>query len=430
MAYFNHAFKKTFLGTGGNGTVNGLTLQHGFLNQAGQATIALNTGGVGTYGVFDAKTQLSINSVSSGDCCKFFIGGASVLAHDKIGPFHGGYTETNKSKTINPKYVSGFWYVEPCEPTAAVVHVGNTNYTSLLVPVDPKCCFEFLCGETYYLRIDVKGSPALRFANHNLYRTFQADGGCCADPTPDPVDSTLIMIQWANQIVNDPYLQAFIKPIVFDQDGDPWFATAADAVAGGWAATQIWDNYVSPGFQAGHCAGIRMQGAYVETKFGNCSFEVTDHYEVEPIKILASLVDLNGDPCTFEGICVHVECEGKQGEGFGETAVRDLILSESYRQNHFATDKRIQEITQGDQILNALNRNALYGRYYILHSVPRFNNPTGVFDNDQYLLEIIVNERSTTFEDLINTNLECAGCDELVYHKCNTCELEDLPEEP
>jgi len=25
----------------------------------------------------------------------------------------------------------------------------------------------------------------------------------------------------------------------------------------------------------------------------------------------------------------------------------------------------------------------------ILHSIPRYNNPTGTFDNDQYLLEIV-----------------------------------------
>jgi hypothetical protein len=35
-------------------------------------------------------------------------------------------------------------------------------------------------------------------------------------------------------------------------------------------------------------------------------------------------------------------------------------------------------------------RNSLYNKLCILHSVPRFNNPTGVFDNDQYLIEIAV----------------------------------------
>jgi hypothetical protein len=40
--------------------------------------------------------------------------------------------------------------------------------------------------------------------------------------------------------------------------------------------------------------------------------------------------------------------------------------------------------------MSLANRNALYNKFCILHSVPRFNNPSGVFDNDQYLIEIAV----------------------------------------
>ena len=70
----------------------------------------------------------------------------------------------------------------------------------------------------------------------------------------------------------------------------------------------------------------------------------------------------------------------------------DVILSESYRQNHFSTDFRIREITQGYDILNAagVSRLGLYDRIYLQHNVPRLYNPTGTFDNDQYLLEIVV----------------------------------------
>ena len=80
---------------------------------------------------------------------------------------------------------------------------------------------------------------------------------------------------------------------------------------------------------------------------------------------------------------------GKQGEGFGETVVRDLILSEMYRQNYWNDDPRIREITLGGAPLDVISRTGTYGRFYVLHSVPRFNNPTGTFDNDQYLLELV-----------------------------------------
>ena len=111
----------------------------------------------------------------------------------------------------------------------------------------------------------------------------------------------------------------------------------------------------------GACAGMIFNGAYVDTKFGDCTFQLTDFYEVEPVKLYVSEVDLNGDPCTFDGICVVKECQSRQANGLGETMLRELTLSESYRQNFFATDLRIREITQGNQIVEAIDRNALYG---------------------------------------------------------------------
>ena len=222
------------------------------------------------------------------------------------------------------------------------------------------------------------------------------NSGCCADVVPTAIDSTLAMIYWAETIINDPYLKSFIRPIVYTEAGDKLYATAAEAIAGGGLATDLWSLYVSPGHTAGDTAGLILTGAYVETKFGNCSFVNTDFYEKEIVRIKASLVDLGGDPCTFASLCFNEFASGLQAVGFGETVLRDVILDESYLQNHFADDVRIREITQGDAILAAVDRNQLYDRYVILHSVPRFNNPTGVYDNDQYALNIYVKTGETT----------------------------------
>jgi hypothetical protein len=321
--------------------------------------------------------------------------------------------------------------------------VGGANDTTVTVSavapaLDPNnfqggttsatCCFEFLCGETYYLRVDIKGSPTLRFLNHQSYHTVDAYTGCCVGPTPTVVDSTLVMISWAKELVNSDYTKSFILPVVFDETGVAWYApgTTVDPITGAAVlTTQSWDYYVSPGHTASACAGLRLFGAYVETKFGNCSFQITDFFETEPVRIYASLVDYNGDPCVFEGICVYNDCRGVQGMGFGEQVLRDLIMSESYLQNFFHTDIRIREITQGSDILSAVNRNALYTRYYILHSVPRFNNPSGTFDNDQYMLEVITNDRIRAFEDDMSTWLDdCGnGCSTLKTYDCVHCEV-------
>jgi hypothetical protein len=282
------------------------------------------------------------------------------------------------------------------------------------------CSCEFLCDETYSLRLDVKGSPALRFLNHQAYKTLDAYTGCCPDGsvTPTVVDSTEVFIKWATQIIEDPIMSAFVYPVVYSEAGDALYPPATDAafIATQPVGTTTWDLYVSPGHTVGAAAGVVLTGAYVDTKFGDCTFQISDFYELEPLRLYASEVDLNGDPCTFSGCCVVTECTGLQAMGTGESALRDVIMSESYRQNFFHSDLRIREITQGDQILNVINRTTSYDRYCILHSVPRFNNPTGTFDNDQYMLDIIVPAGSdqSKFEEFMGGWLTgCSDCTEL-----------------
>lgn len=451
MAYFNHAFSKRFLGTGATRGASPLT-SGGFITEVDIPTGAVNTTDPalinltpGYYGFFDPNTYLSMTTSSLGTtCCPLILASSSLLSNDKVGKFHGGYKETNKSKLINPKYVQKVYKVETCVPQQSVISIGNTPQTAIPgLPVDnfqsgtlqSQCCKEFLCGETYYLRVDVKGSPALRALNHNAYQNVYAYTGCCTGPVPTAVDSTLVMIDWAKMIIESAYLKDFVMPVVYDEAGVAWYAPGTTVTLDGAAtpvtSAQWWDAYVSPGHVANACAGIRLFGAYVETKFGNCSFQITDFFEKEPVRIYASLVDLNGDPCVFEGLCVYNDCRGIQGMGFGEQVVRDLIMSESYLQNFFSTDIRIREITQGDQILGSADRNTLYTRYFILHSVPRFNNPSGTFDNDRYMLEIIVAEANplipvgnAALETFITTWLgNCPSCVSLETEGCTRCTI-------
>ena len=482
MSYFNHAFQKTFVGT--NGFVNTLS---GKLGSPGN----ILTGG--QFAFVDAKSW-KLQTVAPATCCPLVLAAGSIYQNDKIGPFHGGYKETNKSKTINGKYVSKFYRVDPCLPQNEVVHLGNTMYTDdvaltlaidtdganlvdgvytdvelcppgaaaggqnaianitvvggvvtfveltnggsgfttgdLIAPcvdlpntgeetqpefevtagVGANCCKKFYCGETYTLRVDVKGSPALRLLNHNSYIIASAYGGCCPDGAIAPVeiDSTLIFIQWADAIVRYPVISPFLLPIVIDQNGTPWYAPGTDATFLAAEGVDTWDHYVSPGYLADECAGLVLVGAYVDTKFENCTFQLTDFYEVEPVRIYASEVDLNGDPCLFDGVCVIKECQGRQAMGLGESVARDVILSEQYRQNFFHTDLRIREITQGPSVFTYIDRNLLYTRYYLIHNVPRFNNPSSTFDNDQYLLEIITDGAEAAFETFVNAWLETA----------------------
>lgn len=420
MAYFNHAFAKLFLGTHATqASVPAVSagVDEGFLTDAGVPSVNLITTaapfalGIGTFGLFDPNTYVSVNAaslqVTTG--APLILASTALYGNDKIGPFHGGYQESTKSKMINPKYVSRFYRVDPCLPNANIVHVGNTPYTDSLVPTNLNCCKEFLCDETYYLRLDVKGSPALRYLSRNAYWTADAYTGCCPSNVivPTPVDSILVFIEWANQLTLNAIVGPFVSIVVWDEAGNPWYAPGNPQ-----NNLPTWDTYVSPGHIADACAGMTFTGAYVDTQFGDCTFYPTDFFEKEPVHIFPSEVDETGDPCAFSGLCVVEQCCPRQGMGFGEQVLRDLILSESYMQNYVYTgmDLRVREVTQGYDIIAAVNRNAQYFRYFVLHSVPRFNNPTGTFDNDQYMIEIITNAPSVTFEATMATWLTACSC--------------------
>jgi hypothetical protein len=420
MAYFNHAFQKAFVGTDGFTDLAG-----------GQLGTPGNILATGQFAFVNPKTWDLVNvNLAPEGCCPLILASGSLYSKDKIGS-HGGYQESNKSKLINPKYVNRFYRVDPNTAQQNVINIGFTPFNE---EEGVACEKEFLCDETYSLRIDVKGSPALRFLNHNAYLTVEAYTGCCPAGTiaPVAVDGTLVMIQWANAIVgyNQPgsissppvivdaartVISPFVLPVVTAENNSLWYKPGTNVsgllAPAGYTIGGTWDNYVSPGPTAGQYAGITLYGAYVGTSFDDCTFQTSDFYEKEPVKLYASLVDYAGAPCEFEGLCVVTECEGLQAMGLGESVARDVILSERYRQNFFHSDLRIREITQGNEILNTINRNAFYTRYYLQHSVPRFNNPTSTFDNDQYLLEIITDGPDATFESFVNMWIgNCTDC--------------------
>lgn len=430
MAYFSHAFKKTFVATKGISSLTGVQL----------GTSPANVLAPGEVSFIDPKT-FQVSTAPSTDCCEFILAGGALMPNDKIGPFHGGYTESNKSKTVKGKYVSRLYRAPGNLPQNYVTHVGTTPWTVANAPDSSNpgetagdCCKPFLCGETYYLRLDVKGSPAMRYLDRNSYLTLEGYTGCCPsddeDIAPSAVDPGIVMIAWAKQALESTLINPFVYPVVTwsDDNGATWtyyYPDNVDTSTLPVIAGVTYANYSDfvaesdPAAIADLCAGIVLTGAYYETKFQNCTFQPTDFYELEPIRIYASEVDLTGSPCEFDALCVGVQCYGLQANGSGETVVRDVILSEAYRQNHLSTDLRIREVTQGNSLVEAagVDRNDIYDRVYLQHNIPRLYNPTGTFDNDQYLLEIVVPAGDTTVFEALSTWVNACGSD---------CLIEDL----
>jgi hypothetical protein len=424
--YFPNAFRKSFLPASTTLASSG-------------STAALTAGQIG---FFDAKTF----QVVTAQAAPFILAQGSYFASDKIGPVHGGYKESVKSKVINPKYIS------------RLIKVSSAAPQNQIIKVEANACAGLACDSTIRLRLDVKGSPALRFLNHQLYKTLDAYTGCC-DANNAAIDHTVALLKWADQINEAPLLKDFVQAKVWLETTasvaiDPTAGSATIAVANADAALfQVGEKVVhaslapnslvvsvgaadsaSSGnanvvlsvaavsstngnaavFTAQTTAGytpatsslagvnshLDIVAAYVDTKFGNCTFTPTDKYDLEPLFIYASVVDESGEPCKVECITVSETRAPKQASGVGETVLRELILDGRYLQNAYPDSSRVDSLRmreiEADPALATVNRAALYDQVLILHNVPRFNNPTSTFDNDQYLIVVHVPAGTST----------------------------------
>ena len=438
--YFPNAFKKAFL-VGANGISTGAVSL-----QASGTTASLTAGKVG---FFNASTYAATTSAGA---TPFIIAQGSYFTSDKIGPVHGGYQESVKSKTINPKYIS------------RVIKVSSKAAKNQIVKIDANGTIN--SDTTLRLRLDVKGSPALRFLNHNLYKTLDAYTGCDAVAgTTNTVDPVTVLLAWKDQITDSPILKDFLAPKVFKKaaattstaassnsviavtsatgivagqkvtgTGVPAGTTVVSIsslnvtvsgavnIASGAAlkfftevATASYTVITDPTAIAAIEAHLEIATAYVDTKFGNATFTPTDFVEKAPLFVYASFVAESGDPCEVNGFAVSEVQAAVQVSGLGESVLREMILDGRYRQEAYSDgghvdSLRIREI-ESNPGLATINRSGLYDQVMVLHNVPRFNNPSSTFDNDQYLLVINVPAGTTTtaITDFIVNSAVAAG---------------------
>lgn len=430
MSYFNHAFSKGFLCDNWIGSVN--ADGNKFSNILSGGTAGLTA--VGHFGFFAAKddpngvaydayqclagsaagavtSKLSALSANEG----FYLQGKSFRTSDTIGsnPGHGGYTESWKSKMILPKYINKM-YKTTCETAAADVitiktKAGNAN----------KSCFK--CAETgvnNFLRIDVKGSPALRMLNHNAYMVFDT-GTSCVACNAGYMNPIYAMLQFALGICDDPIINKFVSVTEIAYVGAAGAATTAGCTNLKDTTNAIYTQANAAAWTAAFEATLKLTGAYVDTTFGTCSFDTRDNNPSvaafgEPITIEASFLNEDGDQCwcnSADGVNTLANpTPAKKGNGSPYTALKDLILTDGYMQNPYnqgnKDSSRFREIEGSDQLYAAMDMTVLYGSYNIIHTVPRFNNPTGVFDNDQYHYKIHHKCSAATILDDAFTQLE------------------------
>lgn len=410
MAYFNHAFFKSFVvasvdTAGGTKTKDLAPGQLALVNGSNWTSVAV----------------LPVPSMA-------YLVQGSYHTKDNIGnnPGHGGYKESVKSKGINPKFITRIWESDCCSASPATV----------CIEVGPTCA---PCGSNLFIRLDVKGAPALRFLNHNAYAIGDSSGsaalgnvpGICCVEGQDYLDPAVALAKAADMLLQDPIIAPFVK----EKTGGGITVQSGVLAPVTYTIAQVLDGTYVPSLDPvadDISAKVCFEGAYVDTKFGDCSFDTRDYYGKEPVQLIGSVLNETGDPCNDCGVVTTTP--GTMQQTSGETVLREILMTENYMQSPYnqgnPDSARIREIEGSTDILNAVDRNALYKGYYVQHSIPRLNNPTGVFDNDQYVYQIFVKCSDLATQAQVETLLtelataaELSGNPITIENNIDTCPL-------
>lgn len=294
MAYFPHAFQK-------------MLVAGSFQTSTGIASSALLPGEVG---VFSAATNLTVNAALTTTAYStnplVYIAQGSYHTVDKLGPFHGGYKESVKSKGINPKYISAYYVTEPSNPVQDIVQIAATAGCAVT------------CNTTYRLRLDLKGSPALRFLTHNAYFTLDANTGCC-DSSNNNVDPNIVLLGWADRLALYPTVKDFVQ-------GTVWNRVLNSGVGTGVTATTT-QQYLTVGTATGIAAGQRV--VFTPTTGSVCSSgNITGNIFTATTLTGAGLFSV-GQVLTGAGVAVGTTITKLVSGGGGAGSVFEVNISQN-----------------------------------------------------------------------------------------------------
>lgn len=433
MAYFSHAYQKIMIGNSLKTTVGSLS--------------DLTAGQLGVVGMNHQTIKITdVTTASYATHPMVYLAQGSFHTVDEVG-MHSGYLRPVKSKGINPKYVSKVWVSDAKNAQNNVWHVCSDNCnlecdTTYRLRIDVKgsrvlgalqrnlyfnvdaytgCCTDdpvdpitVLLQWANGINENPLGKPFVQASVVGLNSlgdfVVSVDSGTITASVSDNED---IVPEVGNvlQVDDDYYVIATVEEQTNDDDEvTGWEITVKEydwltGETGSSAATlddttgealamylvPDMDNYEpltsTTAISNSHSCLI-IESAYVDTKFGDCSYSKNDRVDIEPVIIKVSILDETGDPCVVNCFKPTEIQEAHQGAGYGETLLQEYILSKSYEQEFWEDDPRYRETK--DQTFNTdVDRTAKYKVLNILHSVPRKSNPSGTFDNDQYLIRIL-----------------------------------------
>ncbi len=123
--------------------------------------------------------------------------------------------------------------------------------------------------------------------------------------------------------------------------------------------------------------GIRISAGYIDPQFGNCSFQPTDFYETEPLKMEVSLLGEDDSNCDVANWPSVLQTRvGRTARQSGEWVVREVIMKTDAYLEHikqFSADPRMREAFDMN-LLGMVDRTAFYNLYYVTYAASYGNS--------------------------------------------------------
>tara|TARA_R100000734_G_scaffold15485_1_gene11638 strand:+ start:5442 stop:6896 length:1455 start_codon:yes stop_codon:yes gene_type:complete len=431
MSYFNHAFGKAFLAK-----------THEQTNT--QNSVNLTT--VGEFAVLASDFGIMNAADIANNKGGFYLAQAAFQTNDRIGnnPGMGGYKESSKSKMIMSKYISSMW-VTTCETEVADIGelvIKPTAVDQSCFACDVQPMFRADIKGTAVLRYinhnayatlngalpmpatnaqDGTGALATSFVVGGTTYTYDPNNidMCCGVQTAGSkvgIAPSIVAINLRDQFNNDPILSKFATAtleissagaayagITAVQEQSIYAGGAAGVAAGAATPTVLGGAVVSGAWAVDDLYKIKFtmkNSCELQTQFGNSSFDTRDFYLMGDLKTIVQMQDETGEACVpCNGFVTFTESatEFKQRRISADTVARDILLTERYRQSPYDQGRRdssrMRQQEGMDQIIAEIGRDpngagvtcaGAYRAYHLVHNVPRFNNPSGTFNNDQY----------------------------------------------
>ena len=394
-------------------------------------TYVLTSGQVGIYPVaYDSVQGTAISTVSA-PVPQVVIGSGNWRTSDGPNEYMKGMKQNSWTKPIPLRNVKRFEHVVAQQAQNQITAFGwDLSVTGSTADVGPT----FFCGQTYELKLEVLGEPALKAYNKYMYNNFMAWGGCCGTGcttgcTSSYADAACIMLQWKDQMYTTPNWVptdnwgGYILPQVFINDNGTAVEVFSqlDYEQGRCAENEVYVcDTTSP---ESVIAGLKITVAYTDTNFTNCTFSVTDSYDIFPAFVTGSLVFQSADPCAINTTIntsvpnMYIELQApRQPKGVGNIVRKNLIVEDKYQAYPWSDSNdvlglRFREAEGSNWILDNTTNGSLYDSVVIEWYLPNQQNSSSNYDGSEniFILYVPTGTDVTPFTDVFQDLLDEAG---------------------